>query len=44
MTEKLYVKTLKVMELIHKFFNLEKLESEDKEIELTRINMLGKER
>ncbi|MDM5190225.1 HAMP domain-containing histidine kinase [Bacillus sp. DX4.1] len=37
--EKVHVKTLEVMELIHKFFDLAKLESGDKEIEMTRVNM-----
>ncbi|MFJ7850372.1 sensor histidine kinase [Peribacillus sp. NPDC097224] len=37
--KKLHVKTLEVTELIHKFFDLAKLESGDQEIELTRINM-----
>lgn len=37
--KKLHIKTNEVMELIHKFFDLAKLESGDKEIELTRMNM-----
>ncbi|MBG9828997.1 HAMP domain-containing histidine kinase [Bacillus wiedmannii] len=37
--EKVHVKTLEVMELIHKFFDLAKLESGDKAIEMTKINM-----
>lgn len=37
--KKVHIKTIEVMELIHKFFDLSKLESGDKEIELTRINM-----
>ena len=37
--KKLHMKTLEVTELIHKFFDLAKLESGDQEIELTRINM-----
>ncbi|MGG4265502.1 sensor histidine kinase [Peribacillus simplex] len=37
--KKVHMKTIDVMELIHKFFDLAKLESGDKEIELTRINM-----
>ncbi|PFJ83377.1 two-component sensor histidine kinase [Bacillus cereus] len=37
--EKVHVKTLEVMELIHKFFDLAKLESGDKAIEITKINM-----
>lgn len=36
---KVQMKTNEVIELIHKFFDLAKLESGDKEIELTRINM-----
>ncbi|MFJ7951766.1 HAMP domain-containing histidine kinase [Lysinibacillus sp. NPDC096418] len=36
---KVQTKTNEVIELIHKFFDLAKLESGDKEIELTRINM-----
>ncbi|KOS68776.1 histidine kinase [Lysinibacillus contaminans] len=36
---KVQLKTNEVIELIHKFFDLAKLESGDKEIELTRINM-----
>ncbi|MEK4760929.1 HAMP domain-containing histidine kinase [Viridibacillus sp. FSL E2-0187] len=37
--EKVHIKTIEVMELIRKFFDLSKLESGDKEIELTRVNM-----
>ncbi|CCW04166.1 sensor histidine kinase [Bacillus sp. GeD10] len=37
--EKVHVKTLEVMELIHKFFDLAKLESGDKAIEMTKVNM-----
>ncbi|MED1113651.1 HAMP domain-containing histidine kinase [Bacillus paramycoides] len=37
--QKVHVKTLEVMELIHKFFDLAKLESGDKAIEITKINM-----
>ncbi|ETT81509.1 HAMP domain-containing histidine kinase [Viridibacillus sp. FSL R5-0477] len=37
--EKVHIKTIEVMELIQKFFDLSKLESGDKEIELTRVNM-----
>ncbi|MDM5195573.1 HAMP domain-containing histidine kinase [Bacillus hominis] len=37
--EKVHVKTLEVMELIHKFFDLAKLESGDKAIEITKVNM-----
>lgn len=37
--KKLHMKTLEVTELIHKFFDLAKLESGDQEIELTRINL-----
>lgn len=37
--EKVHGKTLEVMELIHKFFDLAKLESGDKEIEMTKVNM-----
>ncbi|MBK3493938.1 sensor histidine kinase [Viridibacillus sp. YIM B01967] len=37
--KKVHMKTIEVMELIHKFFDLAKLESGDKEIELTRINL-----
>ncbi|MEJ9233109.1 sensor histidine kinase [Peribacillus butanolivorans] len=37
--KKVHMKTIDVIELIHKFFDLAKLESGDKEIELTRINM-----
>ncbi|MGE7920135.1 HAMP domain-containing histidine kinase [Viridibacillus sp. NPDC093762] len=37
--KKVHVKTIEVMELIQKFFDLSKLESGDKEIELTRVNM-----
>ncbi|KEK26445.1 sensor histidine kinase [Bacillus gaemokensis] len=37
--EKVHVKTLEVMELIHKFFDLAKLESGDKVIEMTKVNM-----
>ncbi|WJE19536.1 HAMP domain-containing histidine kinase [Bacillus cereus] len=37
--EKVNVKTLEVMELIHKFFDLAKLESGDKAIEITKVNM-----
>lgn len=36
---KVQMKTNEVIELIHKFFDLAKLESGDKEIELTRINI-----
>ena len=36
---KVQLKTNEVIELIHKFFDLAKLESGDKEIELTRINI-----
>ncbi|MEG0450407.1 MAG: HAMP domain-containing histidine kinase [Lysinibacillus sp.] len=36
---KVQLKTNEVIELIHKFFDLAKLESGDKAIELTRINM-----
>lgn len=36
---KVQTKTNEVIELIHKFFDLAKLESGDKDIELTRINM-----
>ncbi len=34
--EKVHTKTLEVMELIHKFFDLAKLESGDKAIEMTK--------
>ncbi|MDM5156715.1 HAMP domain-containing histidine kinase [Bacillus sp. DX1.1] len=37
--EKVHLKTLEVMELIHKFFDLAKLESGDKGIEMTKVNM-----
>lgn len=37
--EKVHTKTLEVMELIHKFFDLAKLESGDKAIEMTKVNM-----
>ncbi|MCI0767467.1 HAMP domain-containing histidine kinase [Bacillus sp. TL12] len=37
--EKVHLKTLEVMELIHKFFDLAKLESGDKAIEMTKVNM-----
>ncbi|KOO48684.1 sensor histidine kinase [Viridibacillus arvi] len=37
--EKVHIKTIEVMDLIQKFFDLSKLESGDKEIELTRVNM-----
>ena len=37
--EKVHIKTIEVMVLIQKFFDLSKLESGDKEIELTRVNM-----
>ncbi len=37
--EKVHVKTLEVMELIHKFFDLARLESGDKAIEITKVNM-----
>lgn len=37
--EKVHKKTLEVMELIHKFFDLAKLESGDKSIEITKVNM-----
>ncbi|MED3054755.1 two-component sensor histidine kinase [Bacillus thuringiensis] len=37
--EKVHMKTLEVMELIHKFFDLAKLESGDKAIEMTKVNM-----
>lgn len=37
--EKVHLKTLEVMELIHKFFDLAKLESGDKAIEITKVNM-----
>ncbi|MFF3099941.1 sensor histidine kinase [Viridibacillus arvi] len=37
--EKVHIKTIEVMELIQKFFDLSKLESGDKAIELTRVNM-----
>ncbi|MBL3200488.1 sensor histidine kinase, partial [Klebsiella pneumoniae] len=37
--EKVHTKTLEVMELIHKFFYLAKLESGDKAIEMTKVNM-----
>lgn len=36
---KVHNKTLEVIELINKFFDLAKLESGDKEVELTRINI-----
>ena len=36
--EKVHTKTLEVMELIHKFFRA-KLESGDKAIEMTKVNM-----
>ncbi|MEI4829525.1 HAMP domain-containing histidine kinase [Bacillus sp. FJAT-53711] len=37
--EKVHTKTLEVLELIHKFFDLAKLESGDKDIAMTRIHM-----
>lgn len=37
--EKVHLKTLEVMELIHKFFDLAKLESGDKAVEMTKVNM-----
>ncbi|KFN03885.1 sensor histidine kinase [Bacillus clarus] len=37
--QKVHVKTLEVMELIHKFFDLAKLESGDKVIEIAKVNM-----
>ncbi|PHA00749.1 two-component sensor histidine kinase [Bacillus pseudomycoides] len=37
--EKVHTKTLEVLDLIHKFFDLAKLESGDKDIEMTRIYM-----
>lgn len=37
--KKVQMKTNEVIELIHKFFDLAKLESGDREIELTRINI-----
>ncbi|WP_439740886.1 sensor histidine kinase [Bacillus pseudomycoides] len=37
--DKVHLKTLEVMELIHKFFDLAKLESGDKAIEMTKVNM-----
>ncbi|MBJ8050920.1 HAMP domain-containing histidine kinase [Bacillus cereus] len=37
--QKVHVKTLEVMELIHKFFDLAKLESGDKAIEIAKVNM-----
>lgn len=37
--KKVYEKTLEVLDLINKFFHLAKLESGDKEISLTRINL-----
>ncbi|MEH6943477.1 sensor histidine kinase [Bacillus sp. JJ722] len=36
---KVHIKAIEVMELIHKFFDLAKLESGDKDIEITRVNM-----
>lgn len=37
--EKVHMKTLEVLDLIHKFFDLAKLESGDKDIAMTRIHM-----
>lgn len=37
--EKVHLKTLEVMELIRKFFDLAKLESGDKAVEMTKVNM-----
>ncbi|WP_416826070.1 ATP-binding protein [Ectobacillus polymachus] len=37
--EKIHMKTLEVLDLIHKFFDLAKLESGDKGIQMTRIYM-----
>ncbi|MGG0236953.1 HAMP domain-containing histidine kinase [Bacillus rhizoplanae] len=37
--EKIHMKTLEVLDLIHKFFDLAKLESGDKDIAMTRIHM-----
>lgn len=37
--EKIHMKTLEVLDLIHKFFDLAKLESGDKDIPMTRIHM-----
>lgn len=37
--EKVHTKTLEVLDLIHKFFDLAKLESGDKDIEMTRVYM-----
>ncbi|WP_440602488.1 HAMP domain-containing histidine kinase [Bacillus sp. GB_SG_008] len=37
--EKVHTKTLEVLDLIHKFFDLAKLESGDKDIAMTRIHM-----
>lgn len=37
--EKIHMKTFEVLDLIHKFFDLAKLESGDKDIQMTRIYM-----